>query len=170
MMSCFAYPTSNTTRNIIFKITIKSLVLRIFNFKIGKVTSAMLGSQRSLFHVDICILFLLFRISVIATGITTILIIKRTIWGIIWYFTHTFRIYGHWLMCFLSHSEYLTHWWRSWGRTIYSGNVSFLHYSILLPKFFKIWMLQRLSCRHPMIMIVYQKFLNNVTCFRILRY
>ena len=43
MMSCFAYSTSNTTRNIIFKITIESLVFTIFNFKISKITTAVLG-------------------------------------------------------------------------------------------------------------------------------
>jgi len=39
-MSCFpTYTTSNTARNVIFKITIKSLVFTVFNFKIGKITT-----------------------------------------------------------------------------------------------------------------------------------
>jgi len=169
MMSCFAYSTGYTTRNIIFEITIKSLVFTIFNFKISKITTAVLGGQRSFFHINIGVFLFLFGVCVVTTGISTILIIKRTVGSIIWYFTHTFRINWHWLVSFLCHSENFTHWRRSWGRTIYSSNVTFLHNSVLLTQFFKIWMLQRLSCRHPMIMVIYQELLNNVTCFWILR-
>jgi hypothetical protein len=42
-MSCFAYTSGNTARNIIFEITIESLVFTIFNFKISKITTAVLG-------------------------------------------------------------------------------------------------------------------------------
>jgi len=77
MMSCLSYTTGYTTRNIIFKITIKSLVFTVFNFKISKITTTMLGSQRSFLHINICIILLfLFRVSVVATGIATVLIIE----------------------------------------------------------------------------------------------
>ena len=170
MMSCFAYSTGYTTRNIIFEITIKSLVFTIFNFKISKITTAVLGGQRSFFHINIGILLFLFGVCVITTGVTTILIIKRPIWSIIRYFTHAFRINWHWFMGLLCHSKYLTHRRRSWSRTINSSNISFLHNPILFTKLFKISMLQRLSCRHPVIMVVNQELLNNVTGFWILRH
>jgi len=77
MMSCLSYTTGYTTRNIIFKITIKSLVFTVFNFKISKIATTMLGSQRSFLHINICIILLfLFRVSVVATGIATVLIIE----------------------------------------------------------------------------------------------
>ena len=118
MMSCFAYSTGYTTRNIIFEITIKSLVFTIFNFKISKITTAVLGGQRSFFHINIGVFLFLFGVCVVSTGISTILIIKRTVGSIIWYFTHTFRINWHWLVSFLCHSENFTHWrielaWRN---------------------------------------------------------
>ena len=40
-----------TTRHVIFKITVKSLVLAIFNFEVSKVTSAVLSGEWTLFHI-----------------------------------------------------------------------------------------------------------------------
>lgn len=156
MMSCFAYSTGYTARNIIFEITIESLMFTVFYFKISKITTAVLGGQRSFFHINIGILLFLFGVCVITTGVSAILIIKATIWSIIRYFTHAFWINWHWFMGLLCHSKNLTHWRRRWSCTINPSNISFLLNPILLTKLFKIRMLQRLSCRHPMIMIINQ--------------
>jgi hypothetical protein len=51
--------TSLAARNIIFKVTVKSLVFCILNFEVGKITATVLSCQRTFFHVNIVVLFLL---------------------------------------------------------------------------------------------------------------
>jgi hypothetical protein len=99
-MSSFpAYSTSNTAGYIVFKVTVECLVFTIFNFKISKVSTGMLSGKWPLLHIinlRIGILLLLFIwISIITTGITTILIVEGPIRGIIRYFTHAFGVDRH---------------------------------------------------------------------------
>ena len=144
MMRCFpTYSTSNTARNIIFKITVKCLVFTIFNFKICKVTTWMLCGKRSFFHINIGVfLFLFIWISIISTGVSAILVIERPVRGIVGYLAHTFRIYRHWFMSFLGHSENFTHWTWSWSGAIHATSyVAFLNDSVLFSELLKIWML-----------------------------
>ena len=158
MMSSFpAYSTSNTARNVVFKITVKCLVFTIFNFEIGKVTSWMLCGKRPFLHIIISIsvfLFLFIWIGIIATGITAILVIEGAIRGVIRYLAHTFWIYRHGLMCFLGHSENFTHWTWSWSGAHATCYVAFLNDTVLFSELLEIWMFQRLSCRHSVVMIV----------------
>ena len=70
-------------------------------------------------------------------------------------------------MGFLSHSEYFAH--LRWGWYVTITNTSLISDSILLSKFFKIWVLQRLRSRHSMVMVVYQKFLDDFPSFLVLR-
>ena len=72
-------------------------------------------------------------------------------------------------MCFLSHSEYFTHLRRCWSGTVDASDTALLLHSILLPKLLKVGVLECLSCRHPMVMVIYQKFLDDLSRFRVLR-
>ena len=72
-------------------------------------------------------------------------------------------------MCFLSHSEYFTHLRRRWSSTVDAPDTALLLHSILLPKLLKVGVLESLSCRHPMVMVIYQKFLDDLSRFWVLR-
>ena len=132
----------------------------------------MLGGKRSLFHVDILLIFTFFLLGVQVISWTVnlivVLIIKWTIWDIVWDFTHTLGVHWHRFMGFLCHSEYFAHLRWSWCRTINSSDASLLNDSILFSQFFEIWVLQRLSSRHSMVMVVYQKFLDDFPSFLVL--
>ena len=77
--------TSGTDRpaNIIFKVTIKSLMLAVFNFEVCKVAPTVLGGKRSLLHINVLLIliFLFLWVKEIATRIhlVVILIIKGAI-------------------------------------------------------------------------------------------
>ena len=72
-------------------------------------------------------------------------------------------------MCFLCHSEYFTHLRRRWSGTVDASDTALLLHSILLPQLFEVGVLECLSCRHPMVMVIYQKFLDDLSRFRVLR-
>ena len=139
----------NWTGHIIFEITIEGLMFAIVNFKICKVSSAVLRGKRTFLHINVMFLFL-FRINICWstwshtswTYIIAVLIIERSIWYIIRNFAHAFWIDWHWFMCFLSHSEHLAHLRRSWSSTTYSAHVALLDQPILLSHVLKIRMLQ----------------------------
>lgn len=68
--------------HIVFKITIESLMLTIFNLEVRKILTAVLSSQRPFFHINVLlILFLLLRVQIITTRVyvVIILIVKRAI-------------------------------------------------------------------------------------------
>ena len=68
---------TDRSANIIFKVTVKSLMLAIFNFKISKVTSTVLSGKRSLLHINILLIliFLFLWIKEITTGIHLVVIL-----------------------------------------------------------------------------------------------
>ena len=100
VLSDVTLATSLATSNIVFEITVKSLVFAILNFQVSKITTAVLSGQGTLLHVDVVILFLLFRVDVSSTGntnttradVVTVLVIEGTIRDVIRYLTHTLRI------------------------------------------------------------------------------
>ena len=147
MMSCFtAYSSGNTTRNVIFKITVKSLMFTIFNFKISKITTWMLGGKWPFLDIILsssCSLLLLFVwISVVATSVSAVLVIKAAIGCVVRNFTHAFRIYRHGLVSFLRHSENLAHRAWSWGGAVQAtGYVALLDDAILVTELLEIWVL-----------------------------
>ena len=154
IFSNVANATSLTARQIIFKITIKSLMLAIFDFEISKI-AAVLSSQWTFLHIYKVTFFLLFWVSICSashanaacTYIITILIIEGAVWDIIRNFAHTFWIDRHGLMSFLSHSKYFTHLGRGWCCTADSTlEVIILVHSISLAQLLEIWMLQCLTC------------------------
>ena len=71
-------------------------------------------------------------------------------------------------MCFLCHSEYFAHLRRRWSGTVDASDTALLLHSILLPELLKVGVLECLSCRHPMVMVIYQKFLDDLSRFRVL--
>ena len=72
-------------------------------------------------------------------------------------------------MCFLCHSEYFTHLRRRWSGTVDAIDTALLLNSILLPKLLKVGVLETLSGRHPMVMVIYQKFRNDLSRLWVLR-
>lgn len=72
-------------------------------------------------------------------------------------------------MCFLSHSEYFTHLRRRWRGTINACNTALLLHSILLSELLEVRVLESLSGRHPVVVIIYQKFLDDLSRFWVLR-
>jgi hypothetical protein len=114
--------SSNAVWNIVFEITIKSLMLTIFNLEICKISSAMLSCKWAFFHVDgilVVASFFLFGLGVVSAlvGRSSIILIHRTttITNIIRNFAHAFGIYRHRFVRLLGHSEYLAHLRGGWG-------------------------------------------------------
>lgn len=56
----FSTTTRTYTSNVVLEVTIESLMLAVFNFEISEITSTMLSGQRSLFHVDVLLILVLF--------------------------------------------------------------------------------------------------------------
>lgn len=56
----FCTTTRTYTSNVVLEVTIESLMLAVFNFEISEITSTMLSGQRSLFHVDVLLILVLF--------------------------------------------------------------------------------------------------------------
>ena len=68
---------THRSANIILKVTVKSLMLAVFNFKICKVASTMLSGKWSLLHINILLIliFLFLWIKEIATSIHLVVIL-----------------------------------------------------------------------------------------------
>ena len=90
-----------------------------------------------------CSLLLLFVwISVVATSVSAVLVIKAAIGCVVRNFTHAFRIYRHGLVSFLRHSENLAHRAWSWGGAVQAtGYVALLDDAILVAELLEIWVL-----------------------------
>jgi len=163
--------TGNTVWNIVFKVTIESLMFTIFNFQICKVASAMLSCKRSFLHVNGILVFLLLLLltDVVTTWlvgwIIIVLILEASIANVIWNFTHAFRINRHGFMGFLSHSEHFAHLRGSRGSWTFI--LCWLN-SVFFSAFFKISMLQCLRGRHSVVVVVNEKFTNDIYSFRVL--
>ena len=66
-------------------------------------------------------------------------------------------------MCFLGHAEHFAHGAGCWSCAVHStGDITFLNYAVLFAELFEVWVLQRLSCGHTVVMVVDQEFLDDV--------
>ena len=86
MMVPFSTARWTHASHVVLKVTVKGLVLAVFNFQVGEVASAVLGRKGPLFHVNVLLVLLFFlRIQIVAGRIyiIVVLIIKGAIRDII---------------------------------------------------------------------------------------